>query len=206
MSAPKLIDVTPFEPMIVKAHYDFDWEVLRPVCQKMIENTPEQVDVENEFRYSSVYNYGDMPHKNPAFRPFYSWLHDVAQHIIKNEWGYEPNFEYSISNSWVNIHKKGGITKEHHHGPAIMVVATYLQIPEGSGFIEFKDPLEYPKAMNMHYDVDDWVWKKVKAVTGDVLLFPGWIRHRTETNNTNKDRWVLTTNIMNMNRPPQQNY
>ena len=56
MSAPKLIDVTPFEPMIVKAHYDFDWEVLRPVCQKMIENTPEQVDVENEFGYSSVYN------------------------------------------------------------------------------------------------------------------------------------------------------
>ena len=37
MSAPKLIDVTPFEATIIKVNYDgFDWENLRPVCQNLI--------------------------------------------------------------------------------------------------------------------------------------------------------------------------
>ncbi len=205
MSVPKLIDVTPFEPLIIKAHYDFDWKTLKPVCQKMINNTEHQVRIENENGKSSVYNRKDQPHMNTAFKSFYNWLNPIVEHIIKNEWGYEPNFEYRITNSWVNVHTKNGVTLEHHHGPAIAVVATYLQIPENSGYIEYKDPLEYPKAMNMHYDLDGWAWKKVKAVTGDVLIFPGWIRHRTEHSNTNDERWVLTTNIMNLNRAPLQN-
>ena len=62
-----------------------------------------------------------------------------------------------------------------------------------SGFIEYKDPLEYikgflPKKCNN--------WKEIQAKTGDTLLFPGWIRHRTQPNNLLKDRWVLTTNFI----------
>jgi hypothetical protein len=74
--------------------------------------------------------------------------------------------------------------------------------PTNSGYIEYRDPLEYVKEMNMHYDLEGWKWKKVKAITGDVLIFPGYLRHRTESSFTNEERWVLTTNIMNLNRPP----
>jgi hypothetical protein len=42
--------------------------------------------------------------------------------------------------------------------------------------------------------------KKVPAKTGDVLLFSGWIRHRTEHSRTNDERWVLTTNYMSLHR------
>ena len=207
MSAPKLIDVTPFDPIIIKAHYEgFDWEKLKPVCQKMINDTPVAVEVEGEHGNSSVYNRTNMPHTNPAFKEFYNWLYPIAQHIIKNEWGYEKSFEYSIANSWVNVHQKGGVTLEHHHGPCILVAATYLQLPEESGYILYKDPLEYTKGLNQHHDVDEWVWKRVKAETGDVLLFPGWVRHKTEYSQTNKERWVLTTNIMSLNRPPINKY
>ncbi len=61
--------------------------------------------------------------------------------------------------------------------------------------------MEYPKGMHQHHNVEDWVWKKVPAKTGDVLLFPGWIRHRTEHSRTNDERWVLTTNYMSLHRP-----
>jgi len=202
MSVPKLIDVTPFEPLIIKAHYDgFDWEKLKPVCQKMIDDTSVPVEVEGEHGKSSVYNRQNMPQSNPAFKDFYNWLNPIVQHIIKNEWGYEKSFMYVNTNSWVNVHKKGGITLEHHHGPCILVAATYLQLPEEGGYIEYKDPMEYSKGMNQHHNVDDWVWKKVPAKTGDVLLFPGWIRHRTEHSRTNDERWVLTTNYMSLHRP-----
>jgi uncharacterized protein (TIGR02466 family) len=202
MITPKLLDVTPFEPMVIKAHYEFDWEKIKPICEEMIAGTPQRVAVENEHGQSSVYNYNNQPHINPHFKQFYNWLYPIVQHVIKNEWGYEPTFEYSIGNSWVNVHTEGGTTLEHHHGPAIAVVATYLNLPTNSGFIEYRDPLEYVKEMNMHYDLEGWKWKKVKAISGDVLIFPGYLRHRTESSNTNEERWVLTTNIMNLNRPP----
>jgi hypothetical protein len=56
------------------------------------------------------------------------------------------------------------------------------------------------------------MWKEVPAITGDVLVFPGWLKHRTQVNNahsklliddngvgreenSSEDRWVLTTNF-----------
>ncbi len=196
-----ITDVTPFGPLIIKAHYNFNWDILKPICQNMINGTSENVHIENENGKSSVYNFRNQPHLNPHFDPFYNWLYPIVQHIIKNEWKYEPSFKYNISNSWVNMHTKNGITYEHHHGPAIAVVATYLQLEPGMGYIEYKDPLEYQKGINLHEDMDDWVWKKIPAQTGDVLIFPGWIRHRTETSQSLKERWVLTTNIITIPKP-----
>ena len=40
MSVPKLIDVTPFEPLIIKVHYDgFDFKKLESVCEDLIQTT-----------------------------------------------------------------------------------------------------------------------------------------------------------------------
>ena len=194
MSAPKLIDVTPFEPLIIKVHYDgFDWKELKPICEKMINQAPNPAELENENGKSSVYNRDNQPHNHPAFKEFYNWLNPIVEHIIYNEWNCIDYFKYKTSASWVNVHKNGGATFEHDHGSTTIVTATYLDIPNGSGFIEYKDPLEYikgflPKKCNN--------WKEIQAKTGDTLLFPGWIRHRTQPNNLLKDRWVLTTNFI----------
>ena len=45
MSVPKLIDVTPFEPLIIKAHYDgFDFKKLEPICDDLIKTTNINID------------------------------------------------------------------------------------------------------------------------------------------------------------------
>jgi len=31
--------------------------------------------------------------------------------------------------------------------------------------------------------------------TNDVLIFPGWLKHRVQPNNTNEERIVMTFNI-----------
>ncbi|MEY4334155.1 MAG: Synechococcus phage syn9 [Bacteroidota bacterium] len=196
MSTPKLIDVTPFEPMIIKVHYNgFDWKKLKPVCESMIDGANKNSEVENENGKSSVYNRNNQPHNNPAFKEFYNWLKVITDHIIYNEWNCLPFFKYKADMSWVNVHKNGGLTLEHEHGAALMVAATYLDIPNGSGYIEYKDPTEYVKGF-LPRDSNEHNWKEVKAETGDTLLFPGWIRHRTQPNNLSKDRWVLTTNFI----------
>jgi uncharacterized protein (TIGR02466 family) len=201
MSALKLIDVTPFEPMIIKVHFDgFDWKELKPICDDMINKTPENVVLEDNGK-SSIYNHQNQPHLNQAFRKFYEWLSPIMLHVLTNEWGFVKEYEYIIGNSWVNVHGNAGLTKEHNHGPAAMVSTAYLQMPKDSGYIQFKDPLEYEKSFQHHQSADDWEWKTIPAITGDVLLFPGWVRHRTEPSKTNEERWVLTSNVLAMNRP-----
>ena len=131
------------------------------------------------------------------FSEYYKWLEPVAQHIIHNEWTLNRHFQYFISNSWVNVHGKGGYTRIHTHGPCTLTTAAYLNLPESGGYIEFLDPLEQVKLYHMKdFDEEEFNWKKVEAKTGDVLIFPGWIKHRTQPNESDENRWVLTSNYI----------
>lgn len=195
MKTPKLIDVTPFEPTIIKVNYDgFDFEKLRPVCEGLINQTNKNVPLEKGDARSSVYGM-NQPHKMKEFQEFYNWLNPIVNHIIYEEWFYNRSFKTGIGSSWVNVHKKGGVTLEHNHGVVVLAVATYLQLEPGMGYIEFKDPLEYLKSSRPRYDKDIDDWRVVPAKSGDTFLFPGWLRHRTQENTLDKERWVLTTNF-----------
>lgn len=199
MSTPKLIDVTPFEPLIIKAHYDgFDFSKLEPLCDNLIKTSSGKVHLETGDASSSASNMNIQPHGMREFQNYYKWLDSIAQHIILNEWDLYNKHEYFISNSWVNFHGNGGVTEKHHHGATVLTTAAYLNMPDNGGFIQFRDPLEYHKGFYMkNYDDEMFGWKTIPAVTGDVLFFPGYLRHRTQPNkNTNEKRWVLTTNYM----------
>jgi uncharacterized protein (TIGR02466 family) len=198
MSTPKLIDITPFEPLIIKTHYDgFDWKKLQPVCENLIKNTQIKSHLEQGEALSSAGYQEKQPHIMPEFADFYKWLDPIAQHIIKKEWCLYNKFKYIVSNSWVNVHGYGGETTVHHHGITVLTIAAYLQFPKNGGYIQFKDPLEYYKGFNMkNEDEEEYTWKTAEAEVGDVILFPGWIRHRTQKNMSKDNRWVLTTNYM----------
>lgn len=58
----------------------------------------------------------------------------------------------------------------------------------------FRDPLEYHK-INWPIDGEEHLFRKVETVQNDVLIFPGWLKHKTEINKSNDDRIVLTYNV-----------
>jgi len=66
--------------------------------------------------------------------------------------------------------------------------------PAGSGNIEFLDPLEYHKS-NFPVVPEVSFYKEVQVATNNVLIFPGWIKHRVQPNNTDQERVVITFNI-----------
>jgi hypothetical protein len=202
MSTPKLIDVTPFEPIVIKTHYDgFDWKQMESVCEHLIKTTEIKTPLEQGDAASSAPNNHQQPHVMKEFKPFFDFIRPVVDHIMHNEWGLYKNYNYIIGNSWVNFHGKGGATITHHHGATALTLACYLNLPKDGGYIQFLDPLEYQKGFHLKENGDDeWNWRTIKAQTGDVLLFPGWLRHKTESNkNPNEKRWVLTANYMSTN-------
>jgi uncharacterized protein (TIGR02466 family) len=124
-------------------------------------------------------------------------LFAALQVAIVHSAGYAKLYKYGIGNSWVNVHNENGQTTPHNHPDALFVAATYLQMPKDGGFFECKDPLEYHKCLNNH-ETPDWMWKEIPTVTGDVLIFPAWLQHRTQKNLSGQNRWVLTTNFYGM--------
>ena len=191
-----LRDITPFHPLIIKSNFNFDWVKIKPICERLINTTIVNTPLEKNDAKSSATN-SNPPHLMPEFADFYKWLSPMVQHIIINEWGYADDIGYAIVNSWVNLHKKGGLTLEHNHTGTLLVCTTYLNIPKNSGYIEFKDPLEYQKSFHARKDIN-WEWFEVQAETGDSICFPGWMKHRTQPSASDEDRWVLTTNIVSI--------
>jgi uncharacterized protein (TIGR02466 family) len=199
METPKLIDVTPFEPLIIKTHYSgFDWKKMEPVCEDLIKTTEIKTHLEDGDAASSAPNTIKQPHMMEEFKPFFDFMKPITEHILFNEWGLFKHHHYIVANSWVNFHAEGGTTLSHHHGATALTLACYLNLPPMGGYIQFLDPLEYQKGFHLkERGEDQWNWRTVRAQTGDVIMFPGWVRHKTESNkNPNEKRWVLTANYM----------
>jgi hypothetical protein len=187
----------PFDPYLFKFHFDFDWQKLKPICENLI-NGSEYTDA-TQLRDGKTSQYNNIkPHQMIEFAPFYSWLMSCIASVGNISVGQndtkENNVDYYVSNSWVNVHNKNGITTEHNHSCTSLVVTAYLNMPENGGYFECKDPLEYHKNMlpisNAH------LWRQIPTISGDILVFHGWLKHRTQPNLSNDNRWVLTTNLM----------
>ena len=132
----------------------------------------------------------DAPHFWKEAEEFFNWLKPNST-LAWNNWGY-PNVNRSFGNSWANIHPPGGWTDVHTHGTAKQVVVLYLQQPTNGGNLEIQNPLFYHW---QGYYTGAPEWLEIKVNTGDVLLFPGWISHRSQKNLSSENRIVLSFNI-----------
>ena len=108
---------------------------------------------------------------------------DVLQYWDQ-QLGYAPA-ELKATASWSNWHTYNDFTGEHSHcnGRLGCHIASvyYLEKDEG-GDICLCDPLDYIRRLTplQKDNGDAIIAEPVPTRTGDFLLFPGWIRHRTE--------------------------
>lgn len=184
--------VDPFPRLIWKLNYDFNFPSIKDELLKIASETKLTSKLEQGQSFSSVSNQTYPPHEWPIFQDFGRW---IGPHIkeINAYFGYLDH-DYTISNSWYNVHYETGITTEHCHNRADLVLACYLNVPTNSGNIEFRDPLEYHKC-DTPIHPEEHLWKEVQIKTNDVLIFPGWLKHRTQENSTNEPRVVMSMNV-----------
>jgi uncharacterized protein (TIGR02466 family) len=196
--------IDPWSPLILKDHFDnLDWSIIKPKCDwlfSQIENNKNSyLEKDGGISSVSLQNSNDtQPHTWAEFSKLQEWLNPrIDEAITRFQLMKQP---YKVSNSWINKHPPGSWTDEHCHKGTQLTMAIYLQVPENSGRIVFKDPLEYHwwgDPSDARYEKDG-NWYPVNVVEGDVVIFPGWLQHKTEVNNSNEDRYVLTINLMGM--------
>lgn len=182
--------LNPWASLIYKDHYDGD-------LSKMIETAAGltkgiTLDHPLEIGGRSTWDLKFDILELPEFCNLKEWIIDKHTQVW-NAWGLK-DYRRKIERSWINWHPPGAHTSEHRHTGVQLIATVYLQNPVNGGNIQFKDPLEYH--WTAHPKTDDPNYITIPVTTGDVLFFPGFIYHQTETNNSEEDRYALTVNIV----------
>ena len=101
--------------------------------------------------------------------------------------------KYSMT-SWFTLSKKGNYSHIHHHSPADISGVYYYKTSEKDGDLFFESPNPHLDSSRCYIKKYGNVWKHSPR-EGKILLFPSWLRHVVETNETDSERISLYFNI-----------
>ena len=105
--------------------------------------------------------------------------------------------ESILGTSWFNIMGKGGHVDKHRHEGSVVSGAFYPYVDEDSCPLIFESPLR-PLRMNDVFEQQNpfsSYFASCKPRTGLLLVFPSWLEHRTDPNQTDK-RITISFNTM----------
>lgn len=188
----------------IKLYYDFDFfNKLKSKVDETIEYSSKQKEKvpleEGDAVSTYIHNVNGEPHTWSENEKYIQFLNANMPYILK-EFGIGAK-KIDITNSWVNRHSKGGETTEHKHAFVDLVVSSYLSCPKGSGNLLIKDPLEYHRANDViesnfeQTSKHQYPWIEVPVKTNELVIFPGWVNHKTEKSEVDSDRYVMTFNL-----------
>jgi uncharacterized protein (TIGR02466 family) len=112
------------------------------------------------------------------------------------------NVEFYITDSWINIHKRGHSAGPHVHHNSLISGVLYLKVTENSGDLVFhKQALSlvpFPPALDL--DMDSYNLYNCKSwghrpKINDICLFPSVVTHSVDPNESDEDRWCLAFNV-----------
>lgn len=141
---------------------------------------------------------GGYLHRRPEFASLVEFVETEADKYW-HEYGLDTWYQPQIKMMWANVHHKGSFTSTHMHSGSPIVGSFYLKFPKNSGNIFFENPLEYhvchePRKVLLPY---------VHPIEENLLcMFPGWLKHGTEVNESDEDRIVIAFNFEAINRKP----
>lgn len=108
------------------------------------------------------------------------------------EYGLNPEFKPILVQSWSNRHGKGGWTDWHHHAQCELAAVWYPQFKPGNGNLVFRNPLDAYQGSEMRYEEP---LIELPIEEKDLIIFPAFLLHKTQTNELDDDRIVLSMNF-----------
>jgi uncharacterized protein (TIGR02466 family) len=184
------VSITP--NLVWKYNYEPGFDITS--FEQYIVSTAELHDTEADGGKSTA-GMDNMPHEWDCNQTFLKWLKPKLE-ICASEW----DIDYStivITGSWTNIHNEKAHTLPHDHGGTSVVASVYVKKPLNSGNIEFEQLLRgrwIAQSRLPAGTIHDY-WREISVQQNDVVLFPGWLSHRTQPSKSNDSRIVFTLNI-----------
>jgi uncharacterized protein (TIGR02466 family) len=192
-----IIDLFPVK--IYKVKYEHD-------LTGLLESLSTYIDFENiknnnqgSMRGEGVCSYVDRRdlHELPQFQKLKSFIENHAK-IYWQQLGYNEYYNPKVIEMWCNIYRNESFIDLHNHAPRTLTSSFYLRKESKIGNIVFEHPLS-TLLKHQPYYIDKNNYHKlfeeeIDAEGGDLIIFPGWLNHKTLPNG-DEDRIMIGTNI-----------
>ena len=137
-------------------------------------------------------------HNIPVFKPLVDELFVMMQDIWKEEW---LDREPVLGNMWANINPPGGYNAPHIHPNSLFSGVYYVKVPKKSGELVCNDPrpgIQTTMPMRIKGKPPKHLWRecRIEPVENRVIMFPAWLWHCVEPNQSNDIRISVSFNFI----------
>lgn len=152
------------------------------------------------------YNFQSSVDKNVLDRPELRHVHDIVMREVglytRELLAVNESVQFYVTNSWVNIHRRGHSAGGHVHHNSLISGVLYLKVPPNSGDLVFHRDLlslvPFPPALDLDvnsfnlYNCKSWSYT---PKTHDICLFPSVVMHSVDPSESDEERWSLAFNV-----------
>ena len=109
--------------------------------------------------------------------------------------GFNANIPTEVVSSWFSMFKKGDYGHLHEHGNADVSGVYYFKTNGNDGDIYFQNPNSNMMSSTFYRDSMFTIDHTYSPAEGQLLLFPGWLKHGIKRNKTDNTRITFSFNI-----------
>ena len=140
----------------------------------------------------------DDMHTKPEYKELVDLLFEAQKHIYKEELLDNEPF---LGSMWANINPPHGYNKAHTHPNSLWSGVYYVKTPKNCGHLTIMDPKSvaattYPR--RKQGELPSYLWRDVhfEPVAGRLIMFPAWLNHCVEPNQSNDIRISVSFNFL----------
>ena len=137
-------------------------------------------------------------------------LYELFDHTLYNcnnffkSYANTNKYELYLDGAWLNVNPKNSYNSEHLHPHAYYSCVYYVCCDDKSGKIRFFHPCQFfeydwkisyiqKENANKLFEFSENVW--FKAENKQLLIFPSWLKHSVDRNDSDIDRISIAMNI-----------
>ncbi len=160
----------------------------------------------NQAPTGEVFHFLSSTDKNVLDRPDFAGVRSIVMKQI-NVYAREvlfvnKNIEFYITDSWINVYRRGEQAGAHMHHNSLVSGVLYLNATDAGGDIVFhrdvQSQVPFPPALDLDldsfniYNCKSWGYR---PKTNDICLFPSVVSHSVEPNGSDEPRCSLAFNV-----------
>lgn len=135
-----------------------------------------------------------MPHRLDPFSDLVKFIETHAK-IYWDELGYFSDLTPTISDSWLQYYKKSGFIGTHNHNSNRISAILYIDVEPGQGNLVLNNPNDLIMVFCPLRRDGPQILCEIEVNPGDVIMFPGFLKHSSTPNNSDKERIIFVANL-----------
>lgn len=145
------------------------------------------------------------PDAHPELADLYKKILNQVENCIR-DYGYDENeCQFGIPNMWVNINGENHTNSVHIHDNAFVSGVFYVKAEPGHGPINLykchsQDYIVASQAQIKRYTPISASAMSFQPAVGKLIMFPGYLPHGVERNETTSDRISISFNVKLMRK------